>query len=461
MTRQYAATSGLWAIPGARAVEGASLDAAFSINIPRDARPVRSKTIISKGFPALQPFCQPCGDKPLACALLGAARGRRAELDPRVTLLTPTKAAVQPVPEGHQLQPHVPRQQPQPVDFETAELRNFSRTVAQIDWLLVILTVLYDVFREPATRARLFIYLGVALFAAIIVGLHHLGLVRHRSRHLLAAETGLMIVFVTWVNYHSGQWHGPLFNLYLLPIVTSALGLGQKLTLLVVGVIGACYLLLGFTLDAKFLSALSLGNVAAELAPMVLVAYVASMLSTDILNALARLKLISQTDELTGIYNLRAFNAIAERDLGLAERYRRPISVMMVDADNLKEVNDTHGHDTGDRLIRHVASSIAAELRGTDVVARYGGDEFICLLPQTDGGGALLVGERVRQRIAAHRLEVGDTGVTTSVSIGIAASPEHGTEFAALVKNADRALYVGKSQGRNRVVLFAEGAPAP
>src|SRR6185436_6550543 len=107
---------------------------------------------------------------------------------PRVTLPTPTKAAVEPVPERHQLQPHVPGQQPQP-DFETAELRNFSRTVAQIHWLLVILTVLYDIFREPGTRARLFVYLGIAVFAAAIVGLHHLGLVRHRSRQLLAAET--------------------------------------------------------------------------------------------------------------------------------------------------------------------------------------------------------------------------------------------------------------------------------
>src|SRR5262249_45293552 len=129
-----------------------------------------------------------------------------------------TNAATEPVPERHQLQPHLPGQQPQPVDFETAELQSFSRTVAQIDWLLVILTVLYDVFRTPAAHTRLPIYLGIVVFAASIVGLHHLGLVRHRSRQLLAAETWLMVLFVTWVNYFSGQSHGPLLNLYLLPI---------------------------------------------------------------------------------------------------------------------------------------------------------------------------------------------------------------------------------------------------
>jgi diguanylate cyclase (GGDEF)-like protein len=365
------------------------------------------------------------------------------------------------VPERHQLQPHLPGQQPQPVDFETAELRDFSRTVAQIDWLLVILTVLHDVFRDPAAaRNAAAIYVGIAVFACLVVALHHLGLVRHRSRRLLAAEAGLMILFVTWVAYYSGQSHGPLLNLYLLPIVTSALGLGQKFTLLVVGAIAACYLLLGYGLEPDYLATLSLGNVAADLAPMLLVAYVATMLSTDILNAMAKLKLISQTDELTGIYNVRAFNAIAERDLGLAARYRRPISVMMVDSDNLKLVNDTYGHDTGDQLIRHVAGCIAAELRGTDVVARYGGDEFICLLPHTDGAGASLVGERIRSRVASRAIRFGDAEVSTSVSIGIAASPEHGAAFDALVKNADRALYVSKSRGRNCVVLFSEAASA-
>jgi diguanylate cyclase (GGDEF)-like protein len=378
-----------------------------------------------------------------------------------VTSPTPPSAEVEPVPERHQLQPHLPGQQPQPVDFETAELRDFSRTVAQIDWLLVILALLYDVFAVPAARNATAIYLGIAAFACCIVALHHLGLVRHRSRRLLAAETGLMVLFVTWVAYHSGQSHGPLLNLYLLPIVTSALGLGQKFTLLVVGVIAACYLLLGFTLEPAYLSTLSLPNIAAELAPMLLVAYVTTMLSTDILNAMAKLKLISQTDELTGIYNVRAFNAIAERDLGLAARYRRPISVMMVDSDNLKLVNDTHGHDTGDQLIRHVAGCIAAELRGTDVVARYGGDEFICLLPHTDGAGAALVAERIRQRVATRPIRLGEADITTSVSIGIAASPEHGSAFDTLVKNADRALYVSKSRGRNCVVVFPDGTPAP
>jgi hypothetical protein len=128
----------------------------------------------------------------LARDLLDTGYRKTAELDPRVTPPTPTKSEVEPVPERHQLQPHVPGQKPQPVDFETAELRDFSRTVAQIDWLLVILTALYDAFREPAARNATAIYLGIAVFACGIVALHHLGLVRHRSRRLLAAETWLM-----------------------------------------------------------------------------------------------------------------------------------------------------------------------------------------------------------------------------------------------------------------------------
>jgi diguanylate cyclase (GGDEF)-like protein len=117
-------------------------------------------------------------------------------------------------------------------------------------------------------------------------------------------------------------------------------------------------------------------------------------------------------------------------------------------------VNDTHGHDAGDRLIKLVADSIRGGLRTTDIIARYGGDEFMCLLPETGTEGAAAVAERIRKRIAETPLAAGQVSISTSVSIGVATYPEHGEDFDAVAKSADRALYAAKEQGRNRVTVF-------
>lgn len=338
-------------------------------------------------------------------------------------------------------------------DIESTELRDFSRTVAEIEWLLVILVLLYHVFQNRSEDNTVAIYFGLIAFSAVIMGFHYFNFVRRPGRWSLALETWIMIVFITYVLYYTGRLDSPLLNLYLLPIVTSALTLGQKATLLQVGLIGACYLLLGYTTNPSYLNSLT-GDFAVDIAPMLLVAYITTMLAQDILNTMAKIKLVSETDELTRAFNMRAFNAIAERECALAERYHRILSLLMIDSDSLKKANDTHGHEAGDALIRHVVECIRLELRTTDVVARYGGDEFMCLLPETGAAGASIVAERIRKRIAEVPVTSGELSIPTTVSIGLAAYPEHGTRFEVVAKNADRALYSSKTNGRNRVTVF-------
>ncbi|MGH8641265.1 MAG: GGDEF domain-containing protein, partial [Burkholderiales bacterium] len=194
---------------------------------------------------------------------------------------------------------------------------------------------------------------------------------------------------------------------------------------------------------------------ATDLAPMLLVAYITTMLSQDILNAMARIKLISETDALSGAYNMRAFRSLGARECSLARRYNRILSLLMVDSDHLKQMNDTHGHEAGDRLIKHIVGSIRSALRTTDVVARYGGDEFVCLLPETGATGAAIVAERLRYHLERTPVDIGTTSVPSTVSIGIASFPAHGANLETLAKNADRALYTSKAQGRNRVTVFS------
>lgn len=341
------------------------------------------------------------------------------------------------------------------IEPDTTELRDFSRTVAEIEWLLVILVVLYHVFKDDSGDNTVAIYGGLVAYVAVILCFHWFNFLRQPQLWSLAVETWVMIVFVTWVLYHTGRLDSPLLNLYLLPIVTSALTLGQKVTLLQVGLIAACYTFLGYTTSKSFFTTLTAGDFATDLAPMLLVAYITTMLSQDILHAMARIKLISETDALTGVYNMRAFRSLAARECALARRYNRILSLLMVDSDHLKEMNDTHGHAAGDRLIRHIVTSIRSALRTTDVVARYGGDEFVCLLPETGAAGAAIVAERLRYHLEKTPVDIGSKSVPSTVSVGIASFPAHGTSLESLAKNADRALYASKERGRNRVTVFS------
>lgn len=338
---------------------------------------------------------------------------------------------------------------------DSTELRDFSRTVAEIEWLLVILVVLYHVFQEGTGDNTVSIYAGLVAYVAVILGFHYLNFLRQPQLWSLAVETWVMILFVTWVLYHTGRLDSPLLNLYLLPIVTSALTLGQKVTLLQVGLIAACYTFLGYVTTLSFYMTLTAGDFATDLAPMLLVAYITTMLSQDILGAMARIKLISETDSLTGAYNMRAFRSLAARECSLARRYNRILSLLMVDSDHLKQINDAHGHEAGDKLVKHIVNTIRSTLRTTDVIARYGGDEFVCLLPETGAVGAAIVAERMRQQLSSMPVDIGNASVPSTVSVGIASYPAHGASLESLAKNADRALYESKAQGRNRVTVFS------
>ena len=131
----------------------------------------------------------------------------------------------------------------------------------------------------------------------------------------------------------------------------------------------------------------------------------------------------------------------------------------MIDSDNLKAVNDGYGHSAGNELLRQLAQAIQAELRFTDVAARYGGDEFIVLLPDTPAKGGMEVAERIRTRVAGQPVQVSGRDVVSSVSIGLASYPEDGATLDALAAHADGALYSAKQDGRNRTVKF-RAAPA-
>ncbi len=343
-----------------------------------------------------------------------------------------------------------------PISLEQEELRGLVRTVAEIEWLLLVLVLLYQAFGGPKEEDRDAIAMAMFFFAAFVLTFRYTNFYKTESRWKIAIETWVMVIFISWSLWFTGKLDSPLLNSYLLVIITSALTLGKLTTALELVLIAVAIVALGdYTNNEELFSMSSIGGLAVQFAPFILVGYVTTMFSADIRYGLSRVKTLSETDELTGLLNRRAFSIVAARMFGQTVRYNRPFSVLMIDSDGLKQVNDTYGHGTGDYLLKLLAKCIQHELRTTDILARLGGDEFSVLLPETGAKSARDVAERVRRSVENARIMVRDGHVASTVSIGIAAYPEDGCILETLFNNADIALYRAKNGGRNRVVEFS------
>lgn len=337
--------------------------------------------------------------------------------------------------------------------LEQEELRSVSRTVAEIEWLLLVLVLLYQVFGGPTGEGRIATAMALFFYAAFIMIFHYSNFYTAATRWKLAIETWGMIGFITAALWFTGKLESPLVNCYLLVIITSALALGRLTTLVELGLIGACFLLLGNYSSMHDLYTLSYaGSIIAQFIPFVLVAYITSMFSSDIRYGLNKAKLVSETDELTELFNRRGFAIAAGRLLGQAVRYQRALSVVMIDADNLKEINDKYGHKAGDRLLIKLVRSIQTQLRDSDIMGRYGGDEFVVLLPEATANGALDVAERIREAVSNMSLEFNGDFINVTVSMGVATFPEDGRTLDSLVDNADKGMYKAKMTGRDKIM---------
>ncbi len=168
------------------------------------------------------------------------------------------------------------------------------------------------------------------------------------------------------------------------------------------------------------------------------------------------LETLSMTDALTRIPNYRFLRLAVEREIARSCRQNQPFTVVMADVDNLKRYNGAHGHLAGSEILKDLAQILKESLRRYDHVAKYGGDEFLLILPRTRPVGGMLLSERVRDRIAERLRGIG--GEVLSCSFGVAGFPENGDDYESLVRAADRALYRAKEGGRDAVVCLAPSA---
>ena len=341
------------------------------------------------------------------------------------------------------------------MDVEHVELRGFSRSIAELEWLLLILVILYTVVPGNYVADNWLIIKTCLAFAGFVLAYRYLNFYKRETRWKLAIEIWVMIAFITWILWNTGKVDSPLLNLYLLVIITSGLTMGKVTTFLILLLITCVYIYMGIPVYSDITFSLqNFGRLMTIFSPYLLIAYLTTMLSADLQYARKMFKYLSETDDMTGLSNIRAFNNLITQEIKKAARYEQSFSLLMIDADNLKEVNDKFGHEAGDRLIKAMAASIQLCLRDSDSLARYGGDEFIALLSQTDQQNAVEAAERIRKAVENTAFDMDGNQIKSTISIGISCFPLHADNINELLRKADQALYTSKNSGRNKVALF-------
>lgn len=286
---------------------------------------------------------------------------------------------------------------------------------------------------------------------------------RFADPSLTTEQVGAAILLLAYVMYHAGPARAVLTPFYLVAMLFGVLRLNARRMMVL-----ALLALLAHAVMLHLLYLRAPGmNAGAALAEFIVLAVVLpwfavmggyvnrlrSRLSDSHRNlqqAFERIGELVIRDELTGVYNRRYLMEALAREQSRAERLGAPFAVCLIDIDRFKSINDSHGHATGDRVLKEFARLVPPELRAVDVHGRFGGEEFLIVLPGTGMAGAQACAERVRARAAAAAIP-GVPQVTITVGVAVYAGKE---PVSALLARADKALYEGKNSGRNRVVTI-------
>ncbi|MEA3141417.1 MAG: hypothetical protein QOK23_3586 [Gammaproteobacteria bacterium] len=323
------------------------------------------------------------------------------------------------------------------------------RSTRSIEILCLVLAALVLIW-SGALAAQMWPVVGLlAAFALAIVGFRRRSFLPGRTRTKLLIESWSMVIFITCVLWLTGKGGSPLFNLYLLPIILCALTLGRAVTLLQVAVIAVCHFALAATTPGvDVISLFYASQAVGQLAPFLLVAYLTTTLSADITEARERIENLAQTDSLTGLYNVRMFNEVWQREHTACERSRGMYALLMIDIDKLKEINEIFGHEAGNSALILVAQCLQRSIRATDHAARFGGDEFAVLLPGASQEVAEVVIKRIRHNVYKTTLDLRSRMIRCNVSIGAVTYPKDAKDMRDLQTLVDDHMYRDKELRR-------------
>ena len=334
----------------------------------------------------------------------------------------------------------------------------YDRVVRIVSWVfllsttaIVAVTGLWTA-NEPAILALL------AFSGLFVVVIHDLLPPETLGPAKFVVEGSVAITVATLLVALTGGYSGPFFFAYPLIVGGAALVVSPPIT---VGLAGAATL--GYVLAVLAGSpAGSLGQGAAavvgvNLTALILIAYVAMVIARAQRRTRDAAIRLSTVDSLTGLFNRSFFFAAIEREIARSARSGRGFCLLMMDLDELKLINDRLGHFVGDRVLRGVGEVITLGVRRIDTAARYGGDEFVVLLPETDPTGAFVLAEKIRIGVHAMAMDFPGGAPRPSLSIGVVNFPDDGRSADELIISADGAMYASKRAGKDRVT----GAPLP
>jgi diguanylate cyclase (GGDEF)-like protein len=335
-------------------------------------------------------------------------------------------------------------------------VNRYNRAVPLLTWSFIVVVVLLIVsagqLRQPV-QPQVFATLVTAPLLVLLV--HELMPPGSHRTARIVLEGSAAIAFLTMLVLLTGGSASPFFFLYALLVGRAALIARPGATLALIVETLAAYAVASVSgLSNASTARETLAVVGVNLTVLLLLAYsgiVVGGIQRRTRDAAIRL---STVDSLTDLGNRAFLFNTVEREVERGRRFGRGFCLLMMDVDGLKSINDRYGHYQGDIVLRGVAGVIKANLRGIDVAARYGGDEFVALLTETDPTGAWVVAEKIRQVASELTLEAGGQRITTSLSIGVVSYPEDGPTADELMIAADEAMYSSKRLGKNRVVGY-------
>jgi diguanylate cyclase (GGDEF)-like protein len=346
-----------------------------------------------------------------------------------------------------------------PLDVNSTNSGVAYAGVLRILWWMTIAVVLVGVGVSGAyASVQPAIYALGGLAVVAVIALHELLPLGRRGTAVRLLEMVVALALVTGLVLLTGRGSSPFFFGYAVIAVAAALAHGGRVAVMVSALATLAYagvLLLDPGLGSW--TGLDLLGFALNIGSVWLLAYLAAVFAVQERRMQGRVLELSRTDALTTLFNRSQLAGTLEQEVSRTRRSDRGFCLLMIDLDGLKTVNDTLGHHRGDDVLRAVGTVIRSSIRAVDTAYRWGGDEFLVLLPETDIAGAFVVAEKIRSGTEEAGLGVAGMEGLTSVSIGLVSHPEDGLTADELMLAADRAMYQAKSLGKNQI----SGNPRP
>jgi len=327
----------------------------------------------------------------------------------------------------------------------------YDRVVRVVSWVFILATstivAVTGLWRD--TQPAVFALLAAAgLFVLVVHDLLPPGALGTAK---FVLEGSVAVTFATLLVVLTGLETSPFFFTFPLIVGGAALVVSPRVTFGLAAAASIAYIVAIAPPGSGGLPPMTVAIVGINITALILLAYVAMVIAREQRRARDAAIRLSTIDNLTGLFNRTFFFAAVEREIARSARSGRGFCLLMMDLDELKQINDRHGHFFGDRVLRGVGEVIRSGGRRIDTAARYGGDEFVVLLPETDPTGAYVLAEKIRIGVADLRVDVAGSMIKPSISIGVVSYPEDGRTSDELMITADNSMYHSKRAGKNRV----------